>query len=244
MYSITTKCTFLTIIFLTVDCEINSDCATNEKCDKNLCINPCLRDFTICGENAECITENHKSTCQCFPGTKGDPYIECKTIECLTNNDCKTHQICYENRCINPCDQFTPCGEKAQCRVYNHTHACSCPSGLEGNPNFSCSLPPKKKTGCLTDLDCPEGFGCIFNSSVTRYHNKVSAVYIRFDDASSGSVCRDLCEEHKPCGANAICSVIKSLPKRLISCACPEGYHGDAKLECRESKCKTLNFIL
>ena len=160
----------------------------------------------------------------------------CEIIQCLKDNDCKSHEECIDGNCIDPCSYYSPCGENANCRVYNHTYQCSCSAGFEGNPKFSCQVPPKKKKGCLTDLDCPEGFGCIFDSAVTRYHNKVSAVYIRFEDASSGSTCRDLCKEHQPCGANAICSVIKSSPKRLMSCACPPGYHGDAKLECRKSE--------
>lgn len=59
-------------------CQYNEDCPPNKLCDRlnRRCINPCMEDS--CGENAECIPENHGIKCICPAGYGGNPYIECE----------------------------------------------------------------------------------------------------------------------------------------------------------------------
>lgn len=45
--------------------------------------------------------------------------------------------------------------------------------------------------------------------------------------------CRNPCIETKPCGANAECMVVDTLPLRTMSCLCLPGYVGDADVECK-----------
>lgn len=45
--------------------------------------------------------------------------------------------------------------------------------------------------------------------------------------------CRNPCLETKPCGVNAECSVVDTLPLRTMSCLCLPGYVGDADVECK-----------
>lgn len=45
--------------------------------------------------------------------------------------------------------------------------------------------------------------------------------------------CKNPCIETKPCGKNAECSVVDTLPLRTMSCSCLPGYVGDADVECR-----------
>lgn len=181
------------------------------------------------------MSKNHQPQCQCPSGTSGDPRVSCVLVECTANQDCKSFEACVNGKCSNPCDYYNPCGEGATCRVTDHEFQCSCPAGLIGDPRFGCKK-PSNRTQCVVDQDCPPTDGCILDALVTRYHSMVSAVYIRLSDSDSGATCRDLCETHQPCGPSAICSVIDSHPRRSMSCACPPGYHGDAKIECRSGK--------
>ncbi|MPC76474.1 hypothetical protein E2C01_070887 [Portunus trituberculatus] len=194
-------------------------------------MDPCKEDNT-CPPSAVCVSTNHQAQCECPPGTTGNPKHSCQIVECVNNNDCRNFEACVNGECKDPCTYYNPCAKDASCRVVDHTYKCYCLPGLTGDPRFNCEE-PKDPSSCIMDQDCISTHGCILDSLVTRYHNKVSAVYIRQDDTDSGASCRDLCREHKPCGPNAVCSVIDSTPRRSMSCTCPPGYHGDAKIECR-----------
>lgn len=45
--------------------------------------------------------------------------------------------------------------------------------------------------------------------------------------------CRNPCYEIKPCGPNAECTVVDTLPHRTMSCQCIPGYVGDADIQCK-----------
>lgn len=45
--------------------------------------------------------------------------------------------------------------------------------------------------------------------------------------------CRNPCYETKPCGPNAECTVVDTLPHRTMSCQCIPGYVGDADIQCK-----------
>lgn len=45
--------------------------------------------------------------------------------------------------------------------------------------------------------------------------------------------CRNPCYEIKPCGPNAECTVVDTLPHRTMSCQCVPGYVGDADIQCK-----------
>ena len=218
-----------------IGCTHDDDCPESESCINFVCANPCKRN-NFCADTAECYTRQHQATCRCPSGTEGDPMEFCSPVGCTSNNQCASFEACLNRACIDPCAGSDVCGVGAKCEVRDHEIACKCPRGTSGNPREFCEK-VSNLTGCATDKDCPEGFGCIYEGSPIRYHSEVSAVYIRFDDASSGTICRDLCYEREPCGENAICTVLETEPRRTMSCSCPPGYHGDAKIECRKSEC-------
>lgn len=58
-------------------CQYNEDCPPNLLCDRlnRKCINPCFEDS--CGENADCMPENHGAKCTCRSGYIGNPYVHC-----------------------------------------------------------------------------------------------------------------------------------------------------------------------
>lgn len=82
------------------------------------------------------------------------------------------------------------------------------------NTNFSAlvAIPPQ----CKMDADCASKLACF------------------------GGECKNPCFETKPCGKNAQCMVVDSLPLRTMSCLCLPGFVGDADIECKLGKIFTL----
>lgn len=72
--------------------------------------------------------------------------------------------------------------------------------------------PIAPKVECTQDAECASKLAC-FNG-----------------------VCRNPCVETKPCGANAECSVVDTLPLRTMTCLCLPGYLGDADISCRKGE--------
>lgn len=187
-----------------IGCRSDIECPPTEACVNRECTDPC--QYTHCGENAECRADyNHKARCHCFDGYRGNPLFRCERPECVRNDDCPYNLACKNERCVDPCN----CAPTAQCIVNNHIPSCRCPVGYSGNPSVSCELVPLKDDRCRMDADCPSKHACF-----------------------SGE-CKNPCFETKPCGSNARCSVVDSLPLRTMVCTCIEGYVGDAEKECK-----------
>lgn len=82
------------------------------------------------------------------------------------------------------------------------------------------TAPQEVQPQCRMDADCASKLACF-----------------------SGE-CRNPCYETKPCGANAECTVVDSLPLRTMSCMCLPGYVGDADVECKRGMTHALKFTL
>lgn len=105
-----------------------------ENIQENLCIpNPC-------GAHSQCREINGQAVCSCLSNYIGEP-PSCKP-ECILNSDCNSNKACVNHKCINPCPG--PCGEKAECKVFNHNPICSCHSGFTGDPFTRCYPKPGK----------------------------------------------------------------------------------------------------
>ena len=63
---------------ITIGCVVSGKCPTDQSCVNKLCINVC--HTSLCGLNAECVTQNHRPTCECPPGMTGNPTIQCSAI--------------------------------------------------------------------------------------------------------------------------------------------------------------------
>jgi len=139
-------------------CQYNEDCPPEKLCDRlnRLCINPCNEDS--CGENAECVPDNHQIECKCLPGYFGNPYVECglgkylswqleasvsmcilrgvfsAVTGCRKDSDCATNEACINGKCGNPCR----CGPNSACEVHNHVPICKCPPGYTGSAHEGC----------------------------------------------------------------------------------------------------------
>ncbi|KAJ8890112.1 hypothetical protein PR048_009619 [Dryococelus australis] len=187
-----------------IGCRSDSDCPPAEACVNKQCENPC--SFMQCGTNAVCRPGgNHQARCHCPEQYYGNPLLVCNRAECLADTDCPYNLACRNQRCENPCN----CADNALCTVTNHQATCQCPPGYTGNPNTACTLVPVLKPQCSMDADCASKLACF------------------------SGVCRNPCTEINPCGSNAECSVVDTLPLRTMSCLCLPGFVGDADVECK-----------
>ena len=114
---------------LTAGCKSDDECPIKEACYNRECLDPC--QFENCGINAECSVRNHKATCKCRPGYKGNPYERCRQYECLSDPECSDYLACRNEKCVDPCDD---CSINADCTARNHRAICECRIGYTGNP--------------------------------------------------------------------------------------------------------------
>lgn len=86
---------------------------------------------------------------------------------------------------------------------------------------FSNDFAPLAKVGCESDSECPSQLACI------------------------NAQCKNPCEEGRPCGINAECRVLDTLPVRTMLCECLPGYRGNAAVQCdlRKKPKKNLLFF-
>ena len=124
-------------------CKSDDECPTTEACYNRECLDPCT--FEKCGLNAECSVRNHRATCKCRPGYKGNPYERCRQYECLSDPECADYLACRNEKCVDPCGD---CSVNADCTARNHRAICECRIGYTGNPYGSvCSK--SKHSKCL-----------------------------------------------------------------------------------------------
>lgn len=197
-----------------LECETNTDCTQDKQCYNNKCVNPCALD-NPCAINAECFGYNHLSNCRCFPGLEGNGYQKCQYVECHSDQECQSTQVCNLNSCVNPCEikELNGCAQNAICSVRNHVTSCKCPQELpRGNPFSYCEDNPpiaKDEPQCVMDMHCPGSLACI------------------------NSKCVDPCQALSPCPKTSKCSVLNSLPVRTMLCECPQFTVPDINGECK-----------
>lgn len=112
-----------------VPCVYNIDCPPSQLCNRltHTCTDVCEEES--CGTNAVCISEDHRSVCQCPPGFRANPIpeVECKALDNCSPNPCHSSALC----------EGTPTG-----------HMCRCPVNTVGDPITS---------GCRPKGNCPNG---------------------------------------------------------------------------------------
>lgn len=59
------------------ECVVHTDCAYNQACLKNKCVDPCPG---TCGVSAVCQVINHVPSCSCTTGYTGNPYAYCHIV--------------------------------------------------------------------------------------------------------------------------------------------------------------------
>jgi len=97
-----------------------------------------------CGQDAKCNagtdrSANPRPICTCPRGYSGNALVACRRGECFKDDECPSHQACFDYKCKDPCKgPDTSCGLNANCQVKNHGPVCSCPAGYQGDPIVSC----------------------------------------------------------------------------------------------------------
>ncbi|KAH9631172.1 hypothetical protein HF086_006750 [Spodoptera exigua] len=151
------------------------------------------------------------------------------------NSECRGHQSCVNQHCIDPC--AGACGVNANCDVRNHIPVCSCPPGYTGNPFSSCRIAdpeeachpspcgantkchvannqavctclPGYRGDCELDSQCPDNLACV------------------------GYRCLDPCLGNTQCGSGAVCMA----RRHIAVCTCPNGRNGDALVNCYDTQ--------
>ena len=120
------------------ECSVNDHCSNVEVCQRGKCIDPCT---SRCGINAVCNVENHRPTCRCRDGYKGNPFTLCdrERVPVIT-----PPISCYGN----------PCGPNSKCDDSGARVVCTCLAGYFGQP-------PNCRPECLISTDCPLDKACI-----------------------------------------------------------------------------------
>jgi hypothetical protein len=108
-------------------CKSDDECLLTQACIQRECQDPC--PFEQCGRKATCTTRVHRARCQCPPGHKGSPYVECKPYECLNDPECHDTLACRNEKCVDPCQ----CAANADCEAKRHKGICTCKPGYRGD---------------------------------------------------------------------------------------------------------------
>lgn len=194
----------------TPNCENDDDCEDNKSCQRDIlgvkkCEDSC--SLFTCPDNSKCITQNHKSQCECLTDFVGNPNdrdgcLPVNKNECTDDAHCRENEICKtiggNKKCLSACQQVI-CGPNAICVTNNHIAKCLCPSGpFTGDPN-------DLEKGC-------QSVPCIYNADCLSHElcNRMT------------HTCISACSEDS-CGNNAVCIA----ENHKISCQCPNGYKAD-----------------
>lgn len=148
----------------------------NEEVGKQ-CVEPC--DFTMCGPNSFCETQNHQPFCKCNTSYSGDPNN--LLFGCSPSSP--------KGAPPDACDQ-TSCGPNSFCRSNGQTAECHCANKhFTGNPydlKEGCTLSASAHL-CANDEDCSIEKSCILTLEGVRQ-------------------CVDICQHHQ-CSEGSKCVV-------------------------------------
>ncbi|XP_017779241.1 PREDICTED: adhesive plaque matrix protein 2 isoform X2 [Nicrophorus vespilloides] len=194
---------------------------------------------STCGQNAQCSMVGGRPVCSCFRGYMGDPLHHCRKAECLDNSECRGHQTCKNEHCVDPCADV--CGPNAKCETRNHIPICTCPAGYTGNPLSGCRrFDPSElchPSPCGPNTNCEVVNGTPTCKCLSGYHGSPLAG------------CRHECETNSECGSNLACVDFKcqnpcqtqcginaeceGVRSSNAVCKCPRGYYGNPYTSCQ-----------
>ena len=199
---------------LRIECSDNNECPSSRSCIDSKCVDPCSLANT-CGQNANCLTENHGGVCSCFPGTTGNPLLGCVAIQyCNSDNQCPTSTKCNNGICCAVCSSSRDCLDDQLCIQSVCQPTCksnsTCPD-FQFCKNNICV----QETRCTNDEECELGENCVI-------------------DSNGRSECKNVCSGRFLCGRNSECIARSHEPE----CECKPGFYADGK-GCRKIECQS-----
>lgn len=198
-----------------VECSDNNDCASERTCVNSKCINPCSLS-NVCGQQAECVPQNHIGVCTCLPGTTGNPLLGCTALQyCNSDSQCPSGTICNNGLCCSLCTSNRDCIGEQLCIKGVCQPTCKSNSSC---PDFQYCL----NNICTQEVRCRSDDDCEFNEN---------CVIDNFGRAN----CQDSCLGRVLCGRNAECTARNHNP----DCECKDGFIGDPKIACRKMECQS-----
>lgn len=121
-------------------CSEDEQCGSGEICLHQKCIDVCQN--TLCRAGARCVVEARQAACACLPGYTGNPEKGCSQVQCRTDRDCESDQLCDGGKCRIACGS---CGVGALCSHRGTQGSCYCPPGTRGDPTISCAASKNTK---------------------------------------------------------------------------------------------------
>lgn len=200
---------------LRVECTESNDCSSSQTCINYSCVDPCTLK-NACGQNANCVSENHLAICSCQPGTTGNPLLGCVPLQyCNSDQQCPAGTKCNAGVCCTLCTSGRDCISDQLCIQGVCQPTCrsnsSCPD-FQFCQNNICTQEFK----CRTDEDCDIDENCVV-------------------DATGRSECINACSGRVLCGRNAECSA----RDHSAVCDCKPGFFQDKTGTCRKIECQT-----
>lgn len=182
------------------------ECRINAECPSSqACINEKCRDPCpgSCGYGAICNVINHTPSCTCPPGYSGDPFSQCQPVPPPP----PTRKTQYEPKSVTWTQTIPP---SSAVKLDDPCNPSPCGPNAQCN-NGVCTCIPEYhgdpysgcRPECITSADCSRELACSRNK------------------------CFDPCPG--TCAPNAICTVLNHVPM----CTCPEGYNGNAFVQCK-----------
>lgn len=209
-------------------CANDSGCCDDEICDNSSCKQLCLdgratdSNKTLCadtGSTPQCVTANHRASCQCISGTADScpPGMKCNNgtcIGCSGKGQCKcpASQYAHSNTCVN-CTKDSDCTDETQVCINAGTINSYCMVKVceDGKyiSNHVCQSCAAAMTGCIqcdvsnVCLECKTGF--TLNASKKCVTTSCSAGYF-LDEDGHCKTCGIGCATCTSAGLCASCS--------------------------------------
>lgn len=197
-----------------VECSDNDDCPLTKTCLDAVCVNPCTL-ANVCGQNSECVNENHQAVCSCRAGTTGNPLLGCVPVQyCSSDQQCPSGTVCNAGVCCSVCTTNRDCFGDQLC--------------IQG----VC------QPTCRSNSSCPDFQYCYNNictqEFVCRKNEDCDIDEVCVVDSTGRSQCQTACSGRNLCGRNAECSS----RNHQAECDCKPGFAGDALTGCRRIECQ------
>uniref|UniRef100_T1H2N8 EGF-like domain-containing protein n=1 Tax=Megaselia scalaris TaxID=36166 RepID=T1H2N8_MEGSC len=158
-----------------------------------------------CGPFSNCVVSGNVAICSCISSYIGAP-PNCRP-ECIVNSDCPRNNICYNEKCVDPCPGS--CGVNSICNVWNHEVSCECSDHMTGNPYISChkmELPIQEQDIC-TDKVC--GLNAVCRNG--------ECICVQDYFGNPYSLCKPICILNSDCPDNLSCLNRKCINPCTIS---------------------------